>query len=341
MFSLGKERERSPNAIDEAAAQSDQNIQLMRKNGLSPMPVFHQGESFKWLVKMVEDGQDYIGLSTRKDMWLSDQKRWLDQCFTALSKKDGRPLVKTHGFGITSHSLLLRYPWHTVDSTTWVLESGYGKIFVPQNVNGVADYTKPPITVVLSGDRQRNESQGDKQARKYSCYKDSVRLEWVEHYLKESVGVSISQARVDLRARHKALLAYYGNLSKVMSYGHFKFRQSSSFVKHIPDLSHRPAVKPFVFRLFHVTNSSRHFSSTLNEYDIRERLLSFFDLQGRPYEVFDDYLKTGISGEYKPRIPKQNWNNAAYKNFRRLKLYDRQKGLKDGEESEDEKTEII
>ena len=89
----------------------------MKEAGLHPIPVFHQGENWLWLEKMLKDGETYIGLSTggqhrqpRPSIY-----RWLDQCFSRLCDAQGRPLVRIHGFGITSRLLLLRYPCTTVE----------------------------------------------------------------------------------------------------------------------------------------------------------------------------------------------------------------------------------
>ena len=64
--------------------------------------------------------------------------------------KDGMPKIKIHGFGITSLPLLLRYPWYSVDSTSWVLTGRFGAIFVPKKTNGKYDYGKIPYKVNVS-----------------------------------------------------------------------------------------------------------------------------------------------------------------------------------------------
>ena len=55
--------------------------------------------------------------------------------------KDGKPKVKVHGFGMTTRELLFRYPWASVDSTSWY-SSRYGGCFldVPDDDGTVRDY---------------------------------------------------------------------------------------------------------------------------------------------------------------------------------------------------------
>jgi hypothetical protein len=53
---------------------------------------------------------------------------------------------KTHGFAMTSPDMLHRWPWFSVDSTSWVLYGRYGVICVPLN----GRYDRPPWTVTVS-----------------------------------------------------------------------------------------------------------------------------------------------------------------------------------------------
>lgn len=62
---------------------------------------------------------------------------WLDNLFkNYLCNKDGTARVKLHGFGLTTMKLLLRYPWYSVDSTSWMMTSNMGSIYVPLMVQG-------------------------------------------------------------------------------------------------------------------------------------------------------------------------------------------------------------
>ena len=126
--------------IEKAAAQSYANQQRMKDAGLRPIPVFHQDEVVHWLERYLSDGECYIGLSPYKRQNRRDAVRWLDRCFTLLTA-NGRPLVKTHAFGVTSPIILHRYPWASADSSKWALAAGFGQVPVPVYTNGQPDFT--------------------------------------------------------------------------------------------------------------------------------------------------------------------------------------------------------
>src|SRR5262245_49284996 len=56
-------RDRSPEAVEYAAAQSDRNHQTTKDAGLHPIPTFHMDERFAWLEKMIAADERYIALS--------------------------------------------------------------------------------------------------------------------------------------------------------------------------------------------------------------------------------------------------------------------------------------
>jgi hypothetical protein len=64
----GSDRVRTTADAEASAAQSVRNLQIMKDAGLKPLPVFHQGEHFRWLDRMLVDGEDYIGISTAKNL---------------------------------------------------------------------------------------------------------------------------------------------------------------------------------------------------------------------------------------------------------------------------------
>ena len=57
----------------------------------------------------------------------------LKRIFTKhICDEKGMPRVKVHGFGLTSLSLMLRFPWFSVDSTSWVVTGRMGSIYIPR-----------------------------------------------------------------------------------------------------------------------------------------------------------------------------------------------------------------
>ncbi len=99
----------------------------LRKLGCKVQPVFHAREDTKWLVKYLDEGHDYIfigGMVPETTKWLVG---WLDDLWTRfLTKRDGTPRVKLHGFGLTDQLLMFRYPWFSVDSTSWLMTGVFG-----------------------------------------------------------------------------------------------------------------------------------------------------------------------------------------------------------------------
>jgi len=105
---------------EQSAEEGWKNMEKMKKEGLNCIHVFHQHEDFKWLRKMMEF--DYIGISPANDVSLKQKRIWLDNVFSLI-----KGTVKTHAFGLTDKNLMLRYPWYSMDSTTWFAPIRYGQ----------------------------------------------------------------------------------------------------------------------------------------------------------------------------------------------------------------------
>lgn len=121
---------------EEAAGQGWANLKkiraVMSANGIDParlMPIYHQGESLKWLKRMVDAGCDYIGISPSNDYHTNQRMHWLDDVFDYLTSLPTLP--KTHGYAVTSEVLMKTYPWFSVDSATWVHVGAMGQVMTP------------------------------------------------------------------------------------------------------------------------------------------------------------------------------------------------------------------
>jgi len=122
--------------IGNAEATSMQQL-YMESQGVTPLPVFHlsQNTNYESFDKMCEK-YDYIALGgvakmTRDVIRLT---KHFDKIFTIIGKhlKQGRK-IKTHGFGVTSQWLLEKYPFYSVDSTSWIAGQQYGNIYYWKN----------------------------------------------------------------------------------------------------------------------------------------------------------------------------------------------------------------
>ena len=126
---------------------------VLEEMGCHPVPVLHCGASMDWVKFYRDQGYEYIGLGglVNKAIPRSEKEKWISQVFTTISKPDGTPSLKVHGFGITNFRMLRDYPWWSVDSTSWVKEAAYGGIYIPRRTRGEFDFVRDPYVIKASG----------------------------------------------------------------------------------------------------------------------------------------------------------------------------------------------
>lgn len=117
------------------------NQRIMEEAGLSPLPCFHFGEDLSYLERYVEE-YEYLALGGLAAMGSKPQMfDFLDKAFDVICDKEGMPKVKVHGFAVTSLRAMKRYPWFSVDSTSWLSTARMGFMLVPHKLpNGDWDY---------------------------------------------------------------------------------------------------------------------------------------------------------------------------------------------------------
>lgn len=133
----------------ETAELTLKNQKIMEKAGLNPLPCFHFGEPFEFLEYYIEN-YDYLAMGVAGN---SGTKLipWLDECFSRyICDPDGLPKIKVHGFAVTSVKLMVRYPWFSVDSTSWVVTGRNGSIYVPRYRAGKWIYDETSWKVAVS-----------------------------------------------------------------------------------------------------------------------------------------------------------------------------------------------
>jgi hypothetical protein len=232
--------------IEQGAAASYRNQQTMKDAGLSPIPVFHEGERFDWLERYLANDEHYVAVAPAKGR---DPRQWLDDVFHRLSDGNGRPLVKVHGLGITRPTLLRRYRWTSVDSATWLKQSRVGHIPVPLYQYGKPDFSFGPTTFVIT-DRSRGRP----------CHIDTADdfdLDRINRFVNEEVGIDIAEARYSYEYRYKVWIAYLKALE-----------------------SH--CAVPIYF----VTNTNRREYVLLNDAHVEHRLLSYARLNENSLEEY-------------------------------------------------------
>lgn len=131
-----------PAALEQAAQMSWENYKTMLADGLNPIPIYHYGESRKWLHKLIEFGCDYIGLGGMGNANRNQRIAWLDSVFDELPTG-----MRVHGFGVSAINMMFRWPWYSVDSTTWRRTSAIGSIFIPHHDGSKFLFDRPPYLV--------------------------------------------------------------------------------------------------------------------------------------------------------------------------------------------------
>lgn len=107
------------------------NQKHLESLGVKVQPVHHARDDDKWLVKYLDEGYDYIFLGGMVPESTEYLRVWLDRVWSKyLTNPDGTARIKVHGFGLTTYELMFRYPWFSVDSTSWIMGSRMGTIYL-------------------------------------------------------------------------------------------------------------------------------------------------------------------------------------------------------------------
>lgn len=119
-----------------------QNQKYMESRGATPLPCFHFGEDNRYLDYYVAN-YPYItlgGMAHNQAVVM----QWLDRVWNNhILDGAGRPRCKVHAFGVTSVPLMERYPWHSVDSSSWIQAASFGSIYTV-NHGPIAISSKSP-----------------------------------------------------------------------------------------------------------------------------------------------------------------------------------------------------
>lgn len=107
------------------------NQKMMERRNLEPLPVFHSEDKFPYyLDKCLE--YDYFALGGMAGGSAKSMERrvsFLNKCWKHILKK--KPEVKVHGLGMASFILMGKYPWYSVDTTSWTGYGWWGNIVFP------------------------------------------------------------------------------------------------------------------------------------------------------------------------------------------------------------------
>lgn len=191
-----------------SAEESWKNQQYMESHGLRPIPVYHFGENFKWWQKYVQE-YDYIGIGgVAGGVTMEQFVRSLgDPAFKYLWDTD--PTTKVHGFAVTSNKLIIRYPFWSVDSTTWLKHAAYGNVMVPRwdRVGKRFDYISSPLIISVSDISEVKESTSQHYTMEYP--QDTV--DKIHEYFAEG-DIDPEKLKTDMLERFRVDIFYYEQL---------------------------------------------------------------------------------------------------------------------------------
>jgi hypothetical protein len=196
--------------------RSKANMEYMESKGVQPMPVFHyspkqgdrkvQEEHFAYLEHMIKN-YEFIALGGGASEGLTGSKymrRYGDPAFDMIDFLDKK--TKVHGFGIASFQLIKRYPFYSVDSTTWIRLSAFGNIFVPCFDLKTKKYrydAKPKTVYVSELGRYKHSAKGHYDYVLADEDKDYV-LTYLEH-----IDIKMDDCEKSYLARQRVNVLYY------------------------------------------------------------------------------------------------------------------------------------
>lgn len=106
-----------------------QNQLYMESQGAIPLPCFHFGEDERYLEWYIARYK-YITIGGLVGKQVDQVIIWLDRIWNKyLLDGSGRPRLKVHAFGVTTNRIMERYPWYSVDSSSWIQYAIFGWIY--------------------------------------------------------------------------------------------------------------------------------------------------------------------------------------------------------------------
>lgn len=185
---------RTAEVVESAASQGWKNYLRMLKKGVlfeKLIPVFHQGESFKWLEKMLDIEAPYIGLGGIQQVGRAAAIRWLKTVRNYLLNCDGSPKVRVHGFAVNDLEVMRVFPWHSVDAASWGVRASYGSVWAPKVRKNKNLFSDTPLVI---GVTERSPTVGEFQSH-YDSLSPLVRNQ-VDTWF-SSCGVAVGEVGQD------------------------------------------------------------------------------------------------------------------------------------------------
>lgn len=179
------------------------------EHGVRPVPIVHYGTPMKYVDRYIEYpllGVGGLGQGVSRHEYFS----WADKFFIHICPKENNylPMIRTHGFAMTSWELMCRYPWWSVDSATWVKLSAYGWLYIPRWTEKGFRFDRAPMMVNFSRRPGKDFEEREGMVERVGSPPAPRQMERLKHYdnstptVKENVerwldriGVKMGQVR--------------------------------------------------------------------------------------------------------------------------------------------------
>ena len=242
-------RQASSTEVEEAASESWRNYQAIRAAGLQPIPVFHLGEKEDWLRRILDSGAEWIGLGGSVGKPDEARYQFFARSFRIIA--DSKVKTRVHGFGATAVQTMFKFPWYSVDSTSWVMAGATGAILVP--AAGPASFDFSRLTAVRVSGKGSHARQAVGFGAIYRAHLDAFLV---------GEGSGLAQVRNDQGARN------YINIRSMMG------------------TATAAEVRLFFSTWLHAGDDQ---ASKLTAAGARNRLVSYYEVQARDYQT--EHLK--------------------------------------------------
>lgn len=171
---------------------SYENWLELRRLGVDTIPVHHVGDDVSYLTKYLDECE-FVGIGAIAKMDTNSRIHGLDDVWKShLLTGDGSPRCRVHGLGLTDTSIVLRYPWYSVDSTKTIAAAAYGSVLIPNLSRSEISYDDL-IPVSISNQSRRVELPKGRSSSSSNFYFLPQRTQEVLYKLTADLGFGISR----------------------------------------------------------------------------------------------------------------------------------------------------
>lgn len=136
-----------------------ENQKIMESEGLTPLPVHHLEDPMKCLNWCLEYKYFALG-GVAGGATTKDRINFFNKCWDIICDEEGYPKSKVHGFGMASPSLVYKYPWFSIDTSSWVAYGRFGIVILPKIKQNTYDYSVSPVKIFVTDKSTKKGKDG-------------------------------------------------------------------------------------------------------------------------------------------------------------------------------------